>query len=115
MRPGRGRRCEPIRTIVPTRSRVRGPGLKPIVVTGCGIGRHIPSKQSVTGYCSGSGTDFTVHAGLSRWTEILIAKMDASGSGKQPNRSWFSGQFWLVPEIAKMDAIKVNIYRIAGC
>jgi len=45
----------------------------------------------------------------------MIAKMDASEPGKPSNRSWFPGQFWLVPEIAKMDVIKVNIYRITGC
>lgn len=44
----------------------------------------------------------------------MIAKMDASRSDKSSNRPWFSGPFWLVPEIAKMDAIKVNIYAITG-
>ena len=34
----------------------------------------------------------------------------AETSGK----TTFSGQFWLVPVIAKMDALKVNLYRIAG-
>jgi hypothetical protein len=42
----------------------------------------------------------------------LIAKMDASKSPGTSVRTSFSGQFWLVPMIAKMDALKVNIYMI---
>lgn len=46
----------------------------------------------------------------------MIAKMDASEHLVTPSRTTFSGQFWLVPVIAKMDALKVNIYRIpASC
>ncbi|MDD3816356.1 MAG: hypothetical protein PHZ02_17130 [Desulfocapsaceae bacterium] len=41
----------------------------------------------------------------------LIAKMDASkGDGFQP-----LGQFWLIPVIAKMDALKVNIVKVPLC
>lgn len=42
----------------------------------------------------------------------LIAKMDASKSSGTPGKTSFSGQYWLVPVIAKMDALKVNIYEI---
>jgi len=42
----------------------------------------------------------------------VIAKMDASRSGKSSIGSCLPGSFWLVPMIAKMDAIKVNLYRI---
>jgi len=42
----------------------------------------------------------------------LIAKMDASKSLGISCQEPFSGQFWLVPVIAKMDALKVNVYRI---
>lgn len=46
----------------------------------------------------------------------LIAKMDPSKSSGTPGKRSFSGQFWLVPVIAKMDALKVNIYEIlASC
>jgi hypothetical protein len=38
----------------------------------------------------------------------LIAKMDSSN----PERFKMLGQFWLVPVIAKMDALKVNILKI---
>ena len=38
----------------------------------------------------------------------LIAKMDASKSGNFQAL----GQFWLVPVVAKMDALKVNIVKI---
>ena len=38
----------------------------------------------------------------------LIAKVDASIS----NKSKVVGQFWLVPVIAKVDALKVNIFEI---
>jgi hypothetical protein len=42
----------------------------------------------------------------------MIAKMDASNPFGASGRMAFSGQFWLVPVIAKMDALKVNIYGI---
>jgi hypothetical protein len=45
----------------------------------------------------------------------MIAKMDASQSCETSGNTPFSGQFWLVPVIAKMDALKVNIYRIPAC
>ena len=46
----------------------------------------------------------------------LIAKMDALKSPGTSGKTSFSGQFWLVPVIAKMDALKVNIYEItASC
>jgi hypothetical protein len=38
----------------------------------------------------------------------LIAKMDASNS----DNFEVLGQFWLIPVIAKMDALKVNIIKI---
>ena len=41
-----------------------------------------------------------------------IAKMDASKPGKSSVGSCLPGSFWLVPSIAKMDAIKVNLYLI---
>ena len=41
-----------------------------------------------------------------------IVKMDASRSGKSSVGSWLPGSFWLVPVIAKMDAIKVILHRI---
>ena len=44
--------------------------------------------------------------------DSMIAKMDASEHFGTPSRASFSGQFWLVPVIAKMDALKVNIYGI---
>lgn len=40
----------------------------------------------------------------------LIAKMDASNL----NCDELSGQYWLVPMIAKMDAIKIYIHAISG-
>lgn len=43
--------------------------------------------------------------------ECLIAKMDAS---KNDNFK-ILGQFWLLPVIAKMDALKVNIIKIPIC
>jgi len=47
---------------------------------------------------------------------FMIAKMDASEHLVTPSGTTFSGQFWLVPVIAKMDALKVNIYRMpASC
>ena len=42
----------------------------------------------------------------------MIAKMDSSKCLGTSGRATFSGQFWLVPVIAKMDALKVNIYGI---
>ena len=41
----------------------------------------------------------------------LIAKMDASKS----DNFEVLGQFWMVPVIAKMDALKVNILKIPIC
>jgi hypothetical protein len=41
----------------------------------------------------------------------LIAKMDASKS----DNFQALGQFWLVPVVAKMDALKVNIVKIPIC
>ena len=41
----------------------------------------------------------------------LIAKMDASNS----DNFQILGQFWLLPVIAKMDALKVNIIKIPIC
>ena len=40
----------------------------------------------------------------------LIAKVDTSKS----NKVKVVGQFWLVPVIAKVDALKVNLYEIAA-
>jgi hypothetical protein len=42
----------------------------------------------------------------------LIAKMDASRSGESSAGSWLPGSFWMVPVIAKMDALKVLLHRI---
>jgi hypothetical protein len=42
---------------------------------------------------------------------LLIAKMDASKS----DNFQILGQFWLLPVIAKMDALKVNIIKIPTC
>ena len=44
----------------------------------------------------------------------MIAKMDSSKCLGTSGSATFSGQFWLVPVIAKMDALKVNIYGIPG-
>lgn len=44
-------------------------------------------------------------------TLSLIAKMDASKS----DNFEVLGQFWMVPVIAKMDALKVNILKIPVC
>ena len=41
----------------------------------------------------------------------LIAKMDSSES----DNFQILGQFWLVPAIAKMDSLKVNIIKIPMC
>jgi hypothetical protein len=46
-----------------------------------------------------------------RMEESLIAKMGAS----KPDNFEVFGQFWMVPVIAKMDALKVNILRIPIC
>ena len=43
-----------------------------------------------------------------RADSVLIAKMDAS----KPETFNVLGRFWLVPVIAKMDALKVNILKI---
>jgi hypothetical protein len=43
---------------------------------------------------------------------LVIAKMDASRSGRSSVGSWLPGSFWLVPVIAKMDAIKVILHQI---
>ena len=43
-----------------------------------------------------------------RADSFLIAKMDAS----KPEASRILGRFWMVPVIAKMDALKVNILKI---
>jgi len=42
----------------------------------------------------------------------MIAKMDASYPVKSSVESCLSGSFWLVPSIAKMDAIKVYLHMI---
>jgi hypothetical protein len=41
-----------------------------------------------------------------------IAKMDASCPVKSSVKSYLPGSFWLVPSIAKMDAIKVYLHMI---
>ena len=46
-----------------------------------------------------------------RMDPVLIAKMDASKS----DNFQILGQFWLLPVIAKMDALKVNIIKIPVC
>jgi hypothetical protein len=43
---------------------------------------------------------------------LVIAKMDASRSAKSSVGLWLPGSFWLVPMIAKMDALKVILHRI---
>jgi len=50
--------------------------------------------------------------GVDKMDVSVIAKMDASRSGKSSVGAWLSGSFWLVPVIAKMDAIKVILHRI---
>ena len=50
--------------------------------------------------------------GVDKMDVPVIAKMDASRSGKSSVGAWLSGSFWLVPVIAKMDAIKVILHRI---
>jgi len=42
----------------------------------------------------------------------VIAKMDASNPVKSSVESCLPGSFWLVPSIAKMDAIKVYLHMI---
>jgi hypothetical protein len=49
--------------------------------------------------------------GVVKMDALVIAKMDASRSGKSSVGSWLPGSFWLVPVIAKMDAIKVILHR----
>jgi hypothetical protein len=49
---------------------------------------------------------------VDRMDASVIAKMDASRLGKSSVGSWLPGSFWLVPVIAKMDAIKVILHRI---
>jgi len=44
--------------------------------------------------------------------ESMIAKMDTSKPGKSSVESCLQGSFWLVPSIAKMDAIKVYLHMI---
>jgi len=48
---------------------------------------------------------------VTRMDPLLIAKMDASKS----DNFQILGQFWLLPVIAKMDALKVNIIKIPVC
>jgi hypothetical protein len=49
---------------------------------------------------------------LKRKTDMsVIAKMDAS----KPDNFEVLGQFWMVPVIAKMDTLKVNILKIPIC
>ena len=52
--------------------------------------------------------------GVVKMNASMIAKMDASNSKETSKKLCVSGQFWLVPVIAKMDAIKVNLYQIPG-
>ena len=49
-----------------------------------------------------------VDAKMDQW---LVAKMDAS----KADNFQILGQFWLLPVIAKMDALKVNIIKIPIC
>ena len=48
---------------------------------------------------------------VTKMEPLLIAKMDASKS----DNFQVLGQFWLLPLIAKMDALKVNIIKITIC
>ena len=48
---------------------------------------------------------------VTKMEPLLIAKMDASKS----DNFQVLGQFWLLPVIAKMDALKVNIIKIPIC
>lgn len=50
--------------------------------------------------------------GVVKMDPSVIAKMDASRSGRSSVGSWLPGSFWLVPVIAKMDAIKVILHQI---
>jgi hypothetical protein len=50
--------------------------------------------------------------GVVKMNASVIAKMDASRSGNASVGSWLPGSFWLVPMIAKMDALKVILHRI---
>ena len=49
--------------------------------------------------------------GEARRDSTLIAKLDASN----PDRFEILGQFWMVPVIAKMDSLKINILKIPAC
>jgi len=66
--PGRGRRCAPIRLIGPTRNRLRQNGFRTMKDIGRVIGRRVLNRLSVTGFCSGFGTNAAVLLALSRWT-----------------------------------------------
>jgi len=66
-RPGRGRRCVPIRLIGPTRNRLRQNGFRTMKDIGRVIGRRILSRLSVTGFCSGFGTNVAVLTESSGW------------------------------------------------
>jgi hypothetical protein len=48
---------------------------------------------------------------VTKMDQWLIAKMDAS----KFDNFQILGQFWLLPVIAKMDALKVNIIKIPIC
>jgi hypothetical protein len=48
---------------------------------------------------------------VTKMEQLLIAKMDAS----KFDNFQILGQFWLLPVIAKMDALKVNIIKIPIC
>ena len=48
---------------------------------------------------------------VTKMDQVLIAKMDAS----KFDNFQILGQFWLLPVIAKMDALKVNIIKIPIC
>ena len=52
-----------------------------------------------------------VASDVTKMHPLLIAKMDASKS----DNFQILGQFWLLPVIAKMDALKVNIIKIPIC
>lgn len=49
--------------------------------------------------------------GASAPDQVVIAKVDAS----KPNKFNLVGQYYLVPLIAKVDALKVRIYEISTC
>jgi hypothetical protein len=89
-RHGKDTRSRRIRTTDSTRRCVRNTGLRPTPAIGRSIARKILRRR----------TDMSV-----------IAKMDAS----KPDNFEVLGQFWMVPVIAKMDALKVNILKIPLC